>query len=141
MLNTWRIRTRNTKKISVCPHIQLCRVCLHLRFIPIYVYKYLVVSQALYTNKSLGANFDNSGNYGMKTIIGRVVLVKKNLLDINDLSSSVLDRVHELLGKNVTLQLISAHHPDHQFSGYNHIYCILILKEANTIYTINYLTC
>ncbi|KAK9054797.1 hypothetical protein SSX86_025876 [Deinandra increscens subsp. villosa] len=52
----------------------------------------------------------------MKKINGRVVLVKKNLLDINDLSASVLDRVHELLGKNVTLQLITAHHPDHQLS-------------------------
>nr|XP_043622571.1 probable linoleate 9S-lipoxygenase 5 [Erigeron canadensis] len=46
----------------------------------------------------------------MKTITGRVVLMKKNQLDINDLSASVLDRVHELLGKNVTIQLISAHH-------------------------------
>ncbi|XP_071725505.1 probable linoleate 9S-lipoxygenase 5 [Rutidosis leptorrhynchoides] len=47
----------------------------------------------------------------MKTITGRVALTKKNLLDINDLSASVLDRFDELLGKNVTLQLIS---PDHQ---------------------------
>ncbi|KAF5782039.1 putative linoleate 13S-lipoxygenase [Helianthus annuus] len=53
----------------------------------------------------------------MKTIIGRVVLIKKNLLDVIDLSASVLDRVHELLGKNVSLQLISAHHPNHQSSG------------------------
>lgn len=42
-------------------------------------------------------------------ISGRVVLTKKNLLDINDLSASVWDRVYEFLGKNVTLQLITAH--------------------------------
>ncbi|XP_076901945.1 putative linoleate 9S-lipoxygenase 5 isoform X2 [Bidens hawaiensis] len=54
----------------------------------------------------------------MKTIRGRVVLIKKNLLDVEDLSASVLDRVHELVGKNVTLQLIStASHIDHQLSG------------------------
>ncbi|CAI9303356.1 unnamed protein product [Lactuca saligna] len=46
----------------------------------------------------------------MKMIIGKVVLVKKNKLDINDLSSSALDRLHELVGKNVTLQLISSSH-------------------------------
>ncbi|KAL4556317.1 hypothetical protein LXL04_038964 [Taraxacum kok-saghyz] len=52
----------------------------------------------------------------MKIITGRVVLHKKNVLDITDVSSSVLDRVHELLGKNVTLQLIGAH-KDHSSEG------------------------
>ncbi|KAA8545122.1 hypothetical protein F0562_019989 [Nyssa sinensis] len=41
-------------------------------------------------------------------IKGTVVLMKKNVLDFNDLSASVLDRVHELLGQKVSLQLISA---------------------------------
>jgi hypothetical protein len=41
-------------------------------------------------------------------IKGTVVLMKKNVLDLNDLHASVLDRVHELLGKRVSLQLISA---------------------------------
>ncbi|KAL7585497.1 hypothetical protein Lser_V15G44872 [Lactuca serriola] len=50
----------------------------------------------------------------MKTITGRVVLLKKNVLDIIDLSASVLDRLHELVGKNVTLQLISSHGFDTQ---------------------------
>ncbi|KAK9137304.1 hypothetical protein Sjap_007898 [Stephania japonica] len=39
-------------------------------------------------------------------IEGKVVLMKKNVLDFNDLKSSVLDRVYELIGKGVSLQLI-----------------------------------
>lgn len=41
-------------------------------------------------------------------IKGTVVLMKKNVLDFNDFNASVLDRVHELVGKGVTLQLVSA---------------------------------
>jgi linoleate 9S-lipoxygenase len=47
-----------------------------------------------------------------KKIEGRVVLMKKNVLDFNDFNASVLDRFHELLGKKVSLQLISAVHAD-----------------------------
>ncbi|KAK9139788.1 hypothetical protein Scep_009469 [Stephania cephalantha] len=43
-------------------------------------------------------------------IEGKVVLMKKNVLDFNDLKSSVLDRVYELIGRGVSLQLISAVH-------------------------------
>ncbi|KAL2490537.1 Linoleate 9S-lipoxygenase 1 [Abeliophyllum distichum] len=43
-----------------------------------------------------------------KKIKGKVVLMKKNVLDFNDLGGSVLDRVHELLGQKVSLQLISS---------------------------------
>ncbi|XVE66008.1 hypothetical protein DITRI_Ditri08aG0047100 [Diplodiscus trichospermus] len=45
-----------------------------------------------------------------KKIKGTVVLMKKNVLDMNDLKASFLDWVHELLGKGVSLQLISADH-------------------------------
>lgn len=45
-------------------------------------------------------------------IKGTLVLMKKNVLDVSDLKSSLLDRVHELLGKGVSLQLISAVHTD-----------------------------
>ncbi|KAI3448616.1 hypothetical protein Pfo_005281 [Paulownia fortunei] len=41
-------------------------------------------------------------------IKGRVVLMNKNVLDFNDFSASVLDRVHELVGHKVSLQLISS---------------------------------
>lgn len=51
-------------------------------------------------------NGDNVEN--PKTFKGRVVLMKKNALDFNDLNASILDRVHELIGKKVSLQLISA---------------------------------
>ena len=36
------------------------------------------------------------------------MLMKKNVLDFNDFHASFLDRVHELLGQGVSLQLISA---------------------------------
>ncbi|XP_047951982.1 probable linoleate 9S-lipoxygenase 5 [Salvia hispanica] len=45
-----------------------------------------------------------------KKIKGRVVLMKKNVLDFNDLGASLLDRLHELVGKTVTLHLISSLH-------------------------------
>eukprot|EP01018_Ginkgo_biloba_P032518 Gb_27755 [translate_table: standard] len=43
-------------------------------------------------------------------IEGRVVLQKKNVLDLNDFNSGMLDNVSELLGRRVSLQLISATH-------------------------------
>ncbi|CAK7340714.1 unnamed protein product [Dovyalis caffra] len=47
-----------------------------------------------------------------KKIKGTVVLMKKNFLDFDDLKASVLDRVHELVGQGVSLQLISAINSD-----------------------------
>ncbi|XP_051144909.1 probable linoleate 9S-lipoxygenase 5 [Andrographis paniculata] len=41
-------------------------------------------------------------------IKGTVVLVKKNVLDFNDFSASVLDTLHEFVGRKVSLQLISS---------------------------------
>ena len=48
---------------------------------------------------------DESGN---KKVEGKVVLMKKNVLDFNDFNASVLDGFHELLGQKVSFQLISA---------------------------------
>ncbi|KAK7397204.1 hypothetical protein VNO78_18371 [Psophocarpus tetragonolobus] len=45
-----------------------------------------------------------------ESIEARVILMKKNVLDFNDLSASLLDRLHEFLGKRVSLQLISSVH-------------------------------
>lgn len=42
-------------------------------------------------------------------IKGTVVLMKKNILDFKDAASAFLDRMHDLFGKRVSLQLISAH--------------------------------
>lgn len=47
-----------------------------------------------------------------KTIRGTVVLMKKNVLDFKDLQASLVDRVHEILGKGVSLQFITTVHPD-----------------------------
>ncbi|CBI36801.3 unnamed protein product, partial [Vitis vinifera] len=53
-----------------------------------------------------------TGENDKKKIKGTVVLMKKNVLDFNDFNASVLDRVHELLGQGVSLQLVSAVHGD-----------------------------
>ncbi|GAB4855547.1 hypothetical protein Ancab_024167 [Ancistrocladus abbreviatus] len=50
-------------------------------------------------------------------ISGTVVLMKKNVLDFNDFHAGVLDRVHELLGKKVSLQLVSAVNGDPANNG------------------------
>ncbi|RZC47531.1 hypothetical protein C5167_040493 [Papaver somniferum] len=54
-----------------------------------------------------GTNKD-ARNENIIKIKGKVVLVKKNLLDLNDFGASMLDRVHELFGYGVCLQLISS---------------------------------
>lgn len=59
----------------------------------------------------LGAITGHNGS-SAKQITGTVVLMKKNVLDFNDFNASVLDRLHELLGKKVSLQLISAVNAD-----------------------------
>ncbi|XP_048324248.2 probable linoleate 9S-lipoxygenase 5 [Ziziphus jujuba] len=48
-----------------------------------------------------------NGNNKRK-IKGTVILMKKNVLDFNDFHASILDRVHELIGQRVSLQLISS---------------------------------
>lgn len=46
-----------------------------------------------------------------KKIKGTVVLKKKNVMDVTDVGASVIDRIYELCGKGVSLQLISSHLP------------------------------
>ena len=53
----------------------------------------------------------NNGLSGKK-IKGTVVLMEKNaFLNFNDKGDSVVDHVNEFLGKDVSLQLVSAVHP------------------------------
>ncbi|KAI4345619.1 hypothetical protein L6164_012721 [Bauhinia variegata] len=47
-----------------------------------------------------------------KKIRGKVVLMKKGILDFKSITATILDRIHEILGKGVSLQLISAVNPD-----------------------------
>ncbi|CAL1396788.1 unnamed protein product [Linum trigynum] len=54
----------------------------------------------------------SSTNNSSNKIMGTVVLMKKNLLDLHDVKASFLDRIHELLGKGVSIHLISSVHPD-----------------------------
>ncbi|KAM7274162.1 hypothetical protein ACFE04_028826 [Oxalis oulophora] len=56
-------------------------------------------------------------NNESKIIRGTVVLMKKNVLDFNDFEASVLDRLHELVGQKVSLQLISAVNGDSSTNG------------------------
>jgi len=75
---------------------------------------------SLYKFKSAGRNDgvqsvsdgEEGSNNGFKKIRGTVVLMKKNVLDFNDVPASLLDRIHELVGKGVSLQLVSADQPD-----------------------------
>ncbi|XP_071725508.1 probable linoleate 9S-lipoxygenase 5 [Rutidosis leptorrhynchoides] len=43
---------------------------------------------------------------------GKVVLMKKNMLDFNDLGASVLDRAHELFGQHISIRFVSATYAD-----------------------------
>ncbi|KAF4353910.1 hypothetical protein F8388_007414 [Cannabis sativa] len=45
---------------------------------------------------------------GNKKIKGNVVLMKKNVLDFNDMRNGIIDPLSELLGQRVSLQLISS---------------------------------
>lgn len=55
-----------------------------------------------------------SGHDENKNMVrGKVVLMKKNVLDFNDLSASIIDNIHELLGKKVSLRLVSDVKLDH----------------------------
>ncbi|XP_057735899.1 linoleate 9S-lipoxygenase 5-like [Arachis stenosperma] len=46
------------------------------------------------------------------SVRGKVVLMKKGVLDFHDIKSNVLDRIHELMGNGVSLQLVSSLTPD-----------------------------
>ncbi|KAG6428048.1 hypothetical protein SASPL_112296 [Salvia splendens] len=48
-----------------------------------------------------------------KKIKGTVVLKKKkNVMDVTDIRASLVDRIHELMGKGISLQLVSSHSAD-----------------------------
>ncbi|KAI7749706.1 hypothetical protein M8C21_028315 [Ambrosia artemisiifolia] len=53
---------------------------------------------------------------GKNMVKGKVVLKKKNVLDVNDVGASVLDGVHEFFGQKISFQLISASHHNDKFT-------------------------
>lgn len=61
---------------------------------------------------SIGSSRHGKGLKGKEKIKGTVVLMKKNVLDVTDVPASLFDRIHELFGKGVSLQLISADNPE-----------------------------
>lgn len=66
----------------------------------------------------------NNNHTNGKKVRGTVVLMKKNVLDLTDVGASFLDRVHEVFGKGVSLQLISA---DHAEPGISLFFCSTFL--------------
>ncbi|OMO62560.1 Lipoxygenase [Corchorus capsularis] len=58
------------------------------------------------------SNGSNKITTKSEKIKGTVVVMKKNVLDLNDFPATLLDGVQELLGKRVSLQLISAENGD-----------------------------
>lgn len=64
-----------------------------------------------------------------KKIKGTVVLMKKNVLDFNDFSASILDRVYELVGQGVSLQLISATNSDPAGKIFTFVACSFIFHK------------
>ncbi|KAI9088992.1 hypothetical protein K1719_029271 [Acacia pycnantha] len=63
---------------------------------------------------ALYCNSDADGNNHRLTIKGTVVLMKKNVLILNDLGASVMDRLSELVGDKVSLRLINSVNVDHR---------------------------
>ncbi|XP_031113123.1 probable linoleate 9S-lipoxygenase 5 [Ipomoea triloba] len=55
---------------------------------------------------------EESNNNGAIKIKGKVALMKKNVLDLKDVGAALVDRIHEVFGKGISLQLVSAVHAD-----------------------------
>ncbi|XP_058073717.1 probable linoleate 9S-lipoxygenase 5 [Magnolia sinica] len=68
-------------------------------------------------------------------IKGSVVLMKKNVLDFSDFHASLLDRIHELLGKGVSFHLISAVHGDPEKENRGKVGAAAYLEEWITTLT------
>ncbi|KAL3505902.1 hypothetical protein ACH5RR_031284 [Cinchona calisaya] len=65
-------------------------------------------------------------------IKGTVVLMEKNVLDMKDISASLLDRVHELFNKGVSIQLISADLTDPENGSRGKLGKVTILEKWNS---------
>ncbi|RXI01843.1 hypothetical protein DVH24_015192 [Malus domestica] len=81
--------------------------------------KLIKMLHSKYPTSSQDTTVDTQHKNEGKKIKGRVVLMKKVVLDVNDLKASILDRVDELLGKAVSLRLISSVNgdPENELKG------------------------
>lgn len=66
------------------------------------------VMNVITCGKNSKNRYEDEAEMMKKTIKGTVVLMKKNTLDLNDIGASLLDRVYEIFGKHVSVQLISS---------------------------------
>ncbi|KAG4189169.1 hypothetical protein ERO13_A08G210200v2 [Gossypium hirsutum] len=69
------------------------------------------------------------------TITGSVVIVKKNVLDFTAVHSTVADSLFELLGNQVSLQLVSAENPDPANDNGGKLGKLATLEYWNLTYT------
>lgn len=77
--------------------------------------------------KAAAAGKDGGG----KKVMGTVVLMKKNVLDFNDFNASIIDGLDELIGRKVSLRLVSAEYGDPgEFST-----CSIFCLNRNFIFT------
>ncbi|GMP40270.1 hypothetical protein CsSME_00010782 [Camellia sinensis var. sinensis] len=78
-------------------------------------------------------NSNKRSKHDEKKIKGTVVLMKKSLLDFDGLSLPLVDRIEEVVGQKVSLQLISAVNGDPgKFLSYSlSVSCFLYKKTTN----------
>ncbi|KAI3750475.1 hypothetical protein L2E82_11028 [Cichorium intybus] len=67
-----------------------------------------------------------------KNIKGTVVLMKKNVLDVNDFRASILDQVYEIFGKRISIKLITI--ATVIFFLYNNIFVISFSPCASSVF-------
>uniref|UniRef100_M4E4X5 Lipoxygenase n=1 Tax=Brassica campestris TaxID=3711 RepID=M4E4X5_BRACM len=79
--------------------------------------------------KTMEEDVKNKKTKKTMKIEGEIVVMKKNLLDFKDTMASLLDRIHELLGRRVSLHLISSLQPDLGIRSF--FYSTRLHKPAN----------
>ncbi|KAM1694280.1 hypothetical protein ACFX1X_033742 [Malus domestica] len=115
-LIAWYLSNLLAYRTAVSPLLRVIEITIA------YILSLICVKQIKQKNKILQniveklTGHQQNGNHGK--INGTVVLMKKNVLDFNDLNASVLDGVYELVGQGVSLQLISAVHADDSKNGW-----------------------
>ena len=68
-----------------------------------------------------------------KKIKGEVVLMKSTVLGFNNFQSSVVDRVFEILGSGISLQLVSATHSDPAGNSYISLFPFIFTSLRHTL--------
>ncbi|XP_013729891.2 linoleate 9S-lipoxygenase 5 isoform X1 [Brassica napus] len=85
---------------------------IYIAMIHTHIAEILCVKPKTKKTKTMEEDVKNKKTKKTMKIEGEVVVMKKNLLDFKDTMASLLDRIHELLGRRVSLHLISSLQPD-----------------------------